>query len=78
MCTRVPVLYACSWQARGPEGAGSLGPELEMVLPHGWWDSNPSPLTEQPMLFTTESYLQAPFLSLASFMMAKLSSILNW
>jgi hypothetical protein len=61
VCLHVWLCTTCMQCLQKPEGgARSLGTEVtdSCELPSGCWESSLSPLEEQPVLVTTEPFLQ--------------------
>lgn len=55
----------CTTCVQEPAEARSPGTGVtdSCKLPHGWWELNPDPLQEQPVLLAPEPFLQPLFLS---------------
>lgn len=57
MCICVVFMWGLCTGVQVPQEVRG-GRQVPYELPHGFWERNPGPLQEQPMLLTTEPSLQ--------------------
>ena len=65
LCASIFCIHACLWEIARSSETG-IGVTDSCELPCGFWELNPSPLEEQPVLLTAEPSLQPSILSFKS------------